>query len=94
MGAGLFQPGHLLVIVIIVLLIFGPGKLPELGSALGSGLRELKRALNTDAEPATPADPPRAGSLTATTLSTCQRCGAAPLPEARYCTKCGQNLAA
>ena len=44
MGLGALQPGHLIVILVIVLLIFGPGKLPELGKAMGEGLRELKKA--------------------------------------------------
>jgi sec-independent protein translocase protein TatA len=44
MGLGALQPGHLIVILVIVLLIFGPGKLPELGKAVGDGLRELKKA--------------------------------------------------
>src|SRR6266478_1130249 len=44
MGLGALQPGHLIVVLVIVLLIFGPGKLPELGKAMGDGLRELKRA--------------------------------------------------
>jgi hypothetical protein len=71
-----------------------PGKLPELGNALGSGLRELRRALNTDEEPATPAGGPTAESVSAPTRSPCQGCGAVSLPEARYCTQCGQKLAA
>src|SRR3981081_959728 len=41
---GALQPGHLIVVLVIVLLIFGPGKLPELGKAVGDGLRELKKA--------------------------------------------------
>jgi sec-independent protein translocase protein TatA len=44
MGIGALQPGHLIVILVIVLLIFGPGKLPELGKAMGEGLKELKKA--------------------------------------------------
>lgn len=42
---GLFQPMHLLFILLIVLIIFGPGKLPELGKGLGKGIREFKDAL-------------------------------------------------
>jgi len=42
---GLFQPTHLLFILLIVLIIFGPGKLPELGKGLGKGIREFKDAL-------------------------------------------------
>lgn len=36
--------GHLLVILVIALVIFGPSKLPELGKALGQGIREFKSA--------------------------------------------------
>ena len=43
MGIGALQPGHLIVVLVIVLLIFGPGKL-QLGKAMGDGLRELKKA--------------------------------------------------
>lgn len=42
---GLFQPTHLFFILLIVLIIFGPGKLPELGKGLGKGIREFKDAL-------------------------------------------------
>jgi sec-independent protein translocase protein TatA len=42
---GLFQPLHLIVILFIVLIIFGPGKLPELGEGLGKGIRSFKKAL-------------------------------------------------
>ena len=44
---GAFLPGlgvpELLIILVIVLLLFGPKKLPEIGKALGSGIRELKK---------------------------------------------------
>jgi sec-independent protein translocase protein TatA len=42
---GLLQPVHLLFILLIVLILFGPGKLPELGKGLGKGIREFKDAL-------------------------------------------------
>jgi len=42
---GLFQPIHLVFILLIVLILFGPGKLPELGKGLGKGIREFKDAL-------------------------------------------------
>lgn len=42
---GLFQPIHLIFILIIALIIFGPGKLPDLGRGLGKGIREFKEAL-------------------------------------------------
>jgi sec-independent protein translocase protein TatA len=45
---GLFQPMHLIVILFIVLIIFGPGKLPELGAGLGKSIREFKKAMADD----------------------------------------------
>ena len=42
---GLFQPLHLIVILFIVLIIFGPGKLPELGEGLGKSIKAFKNAL-------------------------------------------------
>ncbi|HUI27910.1 MAG TPA: twin-arginine translocase TatA/TatE family subunit [Candidatus Kryptonia bacterium] len=35
---------ELLVILVVALVIFGPGKLPEIGSALGKGIRDFKKA--------------------------------------------------
>lgn len=43
---GLFQPVHLIIILIVVLIIFGPGKLPELGGAIGKAIRGFKQAMN------------------------------------------------
>lgn len=48
MFSGLFQPMHLLLILIIVLVIFGPSKLPQIGAGLGKGLKELKKGLSGD----------------------------------------------
>lgn len=42
---GLLQPTHLIVILLISLLLFGPKKLPELGQGLGKGIRGFKDAL-------------------------------------------------
>lgn len=39
---------ELLVILVIGLVFFGPGKLPEIGKAAGKSLREFKTAVNTD----------------------------------------------
>ena len=42
MFSGLFQPMQLIVILVIVLIIFGPGKLPELGSGLAKCIKSFK----------------------------------------------------
>jgi len=51
MFEGLFQPMHLLVIVGIALLVFGPKKLPELGKGIGEGIRGFKAAINHEEKP-------------------------------------------
>ncbi len=47
---GLFQPMHLILILLIVLIIFGPGRLPELGAGLGKSIREFKKAMKEGQE--------------------------------------------
>jgi sec-independent protein translocase protein TatA len=46
MFEGLFQPMHLLVLLGIALLVFGPKKIPELGKGLGEGIRGFKSAMS------------------------------------------------
>ena len=48
MFEGLLQPMHLIVILAIVLIVFGPGKLPEIGAGLGKSIREFKKAMAED----------------------------------------------
>ncbi len=50
MFEGLFQPMHMLIILAIALIVFGPKKLPELGAGLGKSIREFKKALSTEPE--------------------------------------------
>jgi len=42
----LFAPWHLLIILLIILVIFGPSKLGDIGGALGKGIKDFKRAMN------------------------------------------------
>jgi sec-independent protein translocase protein TatA len=48
-------PVELIVVLIIALLVIGPGKLPEVGSALGKSIREFRKA-SSDVEEATKID--------------------------------------
>ena len=48
----LLQPRHLLIILAIALLMFGPKKLPELGKSLAEGIRGFKDSLKTSEPPA------------------------------------------
>lgn len=42
----LFAPSHLLIILLLVLIIFGPSKLGDVGGALGKAIKDFKRAMN------------------------------------------------
>lgn len=46
----LFTPTHLIIILIIALLVFGPRKLPELGKGLGEGLKGFKEGIKGTTE--------------------------------------------
>jgi sec-independent protein translocase protein TatA len=46
----IFQPTHLLFILVVALLVLGPKRLPEVGRALGKGLRDFRSALS-DVDP-------------------------------------------
>ena len=48
MGEGLFQPLHILLIIGIALLLFGPSKFADLGKGLGEGIRNFKQAIKED----------------------------------------------
>jgi sec-independent protein translocase protein TatA len=59
-----FHPFWIVVALVVVLIIFGPGRLPELGGAVGKAMREFRKATSeltnevTNAAQATPAQPP------------------------------------
>ena len=61
MGIG---PWELVVILVIVVIIFGVGKLPEVGSGLGEGIRNFKRALNDTGNTSTSNEPEKKNSKT------------------------------
>lgn len=47
---GAVGPGQIIVIALIVLLLFGGRKIPELMKGLGKGVKEFKDATNQDAD--------------------------------------------
>jgi sec-independent protein translocase protein TatA len=63
MLTGMLQPGHLLMILIVALLILGPRRLPAAGRALGQGLSELRRSTNGPDGPDTDASSSPASSV-------------------------------
>ena len=50
MGIGLLQPMHLLLILVIVLVVFGAGKLSQVGGALGQSVRDFKETVKDEDE--------------------------------------------
>ncbi len=50
MFEGLFQPIHLIIVLGIVLFIFGPKKLPDLGKGLGEAIRGFKQGMHEFSE--------------------------------------------
>lgn len=52
---GFAGPWEWVIILVIVLIVFGPGKLPSIGKALGEGLRSFKKATSDDEIDVTPA---------------------------------------
>ncbi len=50
----LFAPSHLLILLLIILVIFGPSKLGDVGGAMGRAIKDFKRAMNDDAPAAAP----------------------------------------
>jgi sec-independent protein translocase protein TatA len=46
MFEGLFQPTHLIIILVIALVVFGPSKVSNMGSSLGKAIRGFKRSMS------------------------------------------------
>lgn len=53
-----FGPEKLIFLLLIMVLIFGAKRLPEIGSSLGKGIREFKKSVRGDMEEAAPQPPP------------------------------------
>jgi len=81
---------ELIIILVIALLILGPGKLPEVGSSLGKSIREFRKAssdvqeavnvsVDTSPLPPTPAAPVAPASPAATQVPTATGAPAAPV---------------
>ena len=84
MGVGVLQPWHVIVVLVIVLVIFGPGKLPMLGKAVGDTVRDFKKAVTDEPKPT--AAPEMGPGMRACT--TCHK----PVPvDDRFCGACGSQ---
>lgn len=83
------QPTHLILILVVALIVFGPSRLPEIGRSFGSMLREFQTAAKEATQgiqegmTATPAK--KDGPATAP----CQSCGKPIQPGMKFCPECG-----
>lgn len=54
----IFSPLHIIILLVIALLVFGPKRLPEIGSGLGKSIREFKQSMGgVMQQPEAPKDP-------------------------------------
>ncbi len=60
MFEGLFRPSHLLLILAVALLVFGPKNLPQLGATLGKTIKDFRKAMS---EPSKESDAPASKAL-------------------------------
>lgn len=51
---GLSSPGHWLILLLVILLVFGTGKLRNLGSDLGNAVKGFKKAVNDEDDKSEP----------------------------------------
>jgi sec-independent protein translocase protein TatA len=83
---GLDNPIHILFLLVIVLLVFGAKRLPEMGKSLGEGLRGFKDSVSGDAHLShmtSAQDPPPVDALPAATpVPAATPMTTAPVPEA------------
>lgn len=100
-GIGPIGPFELIIILVIVLLVFGVGRLPEVGGAIGRGIREFRNAAKDD-DGAPPRDATTDhASDSATSASApagdgvfCGECGTRNARGAKFCTSCGSAIGA
>jgi sec-independent protein translocase protein TatA len=91
-------PWELLIIAFIVVLIFGVGRLPEVGGALGKGIREFRKSTKDDDGDAQASLD--AGAMSAAPAGPSSNTPAAPSANAdtsagtRFCNECGEKNAA
>jgi sec-independent protein translocase protein TatA len=59
MGTGIISPWHIAILVLVLLLVFGPKRLPEMGRSLGRGMREFKDGITHHHEQHDQPEPPQ-----------------------------------
>ncbi len=82
---GLENPTHIAILVVVLLVIFGAKRLPEIGKSLGEGMRGFKDSIsgNSPPESLTPPPPPPPPASAAAQAATEQPPTPTPAPDPR-----------
>jgi sec-independent protein translocase protein TatA len=87
---------ELLIIAFIVVLVFGVGRLPEVGGALGKGIREFRKStkdLDDDRPASLDAAPAGASASSASVSASAPAPGGDASSDTRFCNECGAKNA-
>jgi len=85
---------ELLIILVIVLVLFGANRLPELAKSLGKSVKEFKKGVDTEpAEDKTPKPVPDAPVTAVAAAGTCAYCKAPLEATWSHCPRCGTAVA-
>jgi sec-independent protein translocase protein TatA len=82
------QPAHLLVILVVALLIFGPSKLPEIGKAMGKTIREFQTGIKEATQGFT--EEVKTDAAKTEAPPACKKCGKPLTTGAKFCAECGE----
>jgi sec-independent protein translocase protein TatA len=95
-GIGPIGPFEGLIILAVVVLIFGVGKLSDVGGALGKSIREFRKAAREPDEPEQEVRSTDGGSTVDVQAgaSHCRKCGAQLGARSKFCDECGTPVGA
>ena len=97
-------PFELILIVVVILIIFGPKNLPKIGSALGKTVKNVREGMEEGKEDKSESpieahddvevieDDDDADAPEAADAVFCSKCGAKNEADAGFCSKCGSKL--
>ena len=91
------QPTHLIIILVVALLIFGPSRLPEIGRSFGKMLKEFSSATKEATQGFTDEVAPKAEVKAEAPVAkveepakvACKNCSKMIAPGQKFCPECG-----
>jgi len=80
---------ELLVILVIVLILFGANRLPQIARSLGSSMKEFKKGINEGQQEESGAATSNSAGSSPTIQPTCPQCKSTLAPDWTHCPHCG-----